>query len=308
MKPKSLRSEDKGAAFTLIELLAVIGTVALLAMLLLPALAGTKTDTWRAQCQNQMKQLGAGFGMFEQDHNDMFPPAGLSTGSQAPVSGQMTWDCYIHRYIGGKAPDDLLTSGMEDPTIAPSILRCPTDTQPKVNWVGGGAAPWLALRSYEMIAPGTQYSTYVQVNCANGYILPRGSLMGVGIYWVNASMLDWDAQSYKTSVIKDPSGSILLDEQPGGENIAGNIWPCVSLGPVGTNYWTLLYQTDPTAGPQDTNSSVGANQGAYTYRAHNNHFNYLFYDGHVAALSINETVGTGTLTKPKGMWTLMPGD
>jgi len=47
-------------AFTLTELLVVVGTLAVLALLLVPALAGTKTDSWRVQCQNNLKQLQYG--------------------------------------------------------------------------------------------------------------------------------------------------------------------------------------------------------------------------------------------------------
>jgi prepilin-type N-terminal cleavage/methylation domain-containing protein len=68
-------------AFTLIELLVVVVIVAVLAALLLPALAGAKADTWRAQCQGNMRMLGTCFRLFEQDHNDMFPPATLAGGS-----------------------------------------------------------------------------------------------------------------------------------------------------------------------------------------------------------------------------------
>ena len=49
---------DQG--FTLIELLVVVGTLTVLALLLVPALAGTKTDSWRVQCQNNLKQLQYG--------------------------------------------------------------------------------------------------------------------------------------------------------------------------------------------------------------------------------------------------------
>jgi Tfp pilus assembly protein FimT len=46
--------------FTLTELLVVVGTLAVLALLLVPALAGTKADSWRIQCQNNLKQLQFG--------------------------------------------------------------------------------------------------------------------------------------------------------------------------------------------------------------------------------------------------------
>jgi prepilin-type processing-associated H-X9-DG protein len=44
------------------------------------------------------------------------------------------------------------------------------------------------------------------------------------------------------------------------------------------------------------------------YKAHNSRFNYLFHDGHVEALKMEQTIGTGTLTTPKGMWTVASGD
>lgn len=37
-------------------------------------------------------------------------------------------------------------------------------------------------------------------------------------------------------------------------------------------------------------------------------FNYLFADGHVESLRPEATIGTGTMTSPKGMWTLTAGD
>ena len=37
---------------------------------------------------------------------------------------------------------------------------------------------------------------------------------------------------------------------------------------------------------------------------HNGRFNYLFCDGHVEALLPKETIGTGTLSAPKGFWVL----
>lgn len=41
---------------------------------------------------------------------------------------------------------------------------------------------------------------------------------------------------------------------------------------------------------------------------HGGKFNYLFADGHVQFLSPDATVGTGSTTAPKGMWTLRAGD
>jgi prepilin-type processing-associated H-X9-DG protein len=52
----------------------------------------------------------------------------------------------------------------------------------------------------------------------------------------------------------------------------------------------------------------GYSEGLLLYKAHRNRFNYVFHDNHVETLKIEQTIGSGTLTAPKGMWTIVPGD
>ena len=169
-----------------------------------------------------------------------------------------------------------------------------------------------------MNSAGTTYATQVQVSDVNrSYPLPDLSLPnahGVGIYWIDpGGNADWNARGYKTSVVRDNAGTILLAEDASSQASAGNIWPCICLGPQvsdGINGgWGNMYQTDLKA-PQDaaTLSNDGYSEGLQLYKAHHNRFNYVFHDNHVESLRLQDTIGTGTMTTPKGMWTVVQGD
>jgi len=273
--------------------------------MLLPALASAKSRAQRMQCMNQMRQLGLGFPMFATDNGDMLPPAGWADGGK----WQLSWDSWLNKYIGGNASEADLSVGAFFISDGPKVLVCPADRFPKVAWMGGND-PFLARRSYAMVSVGPNWQSDYQVPTTSPLPdLTKPGRLGVGIYWVESRSTpspNWGAQGYKSTVVRDPAGSILLCETTHGQQCAGNIWTCICNGPqkVGDE----LYQLDPVTPPQNPSSDSSVNQGSLLYKAHRSRFNYVFHDGHVEALKAEQTVGSGTMAAPRGMWTVAQGD
>ena len=265
-------------AFTLIELLVVIAIIAILAAMLLPALTMAKLKARTINCTSNQRQIGTAFAMKLNDRNDMYPFACWRSGDW---EWQAAYDDVLNKELGGSANQTDLDHGITPLEYCPQVLKCPNDVRLEVPvWVQG----WGQRRTYSMIVASPQWNP-----TDPGAPLPIPNY-GVGVRYVrndNASRPNYDEAGYKTSAVKDPAATLLLAENAKSNNIIGNEWFSTTYSPQ-----------------EQTEDDIGRAAA----RLHNKRFNYLFHDGHVQLLKPESTFGSGTMSSPRGMWTLTRGD
>jgi len=105
-------------AFTLTELLVVIGVTAMLTAVLLSVSFTTTAGAFRAQCVSNLRQIGVGWNMYSSDHNAMMPcnwPGMVANNIVGDGSESSPWRTHeIERVVPGTS-----TMATGDGTTAP---------------------------------------------------------------------------------------------------------------------------------------------------------------------------------------------
>ena len=118
----------RARGFAVIELLVVIGIIAILAALLLPALTRAKQSALSTSCLGNLRQLQLAHLSYAHDHNDQLPPNNyvyLLGVTNRPFEAQASW-------CPGNVREDTTTSNIVSGLLYPylrsiAVFRCPGD-------------------------------------------------------------------------------------------------------------------------------------------------------------------------------------
>jgi prepilin-type processing-associated H-X9-DG protein len=109
--------------FTLTELLTVLGTIGLLAALLLPVLSQARAAAYRAPCTANLHELSRAFAAYFEDNDQFFPPCNLGT-IQSLADLDSFWFRQIGPYLKSQA-----------------VFHCPADNVQNARRALSGALP-----------------------------------------------------------------------------------------------------------------------------------------------------------------------
>jgi prepilin-type N-terminal cleavage/methylation domain-containing protein len=143
-----IRSTQRRQAFTLVELLVVIGIIALLISILLPSLGKAREQAVRVQCASNMKSVGQALYMFANDNKGLLPM------TQACIWGDTPWQgdyMYLKHYV-------ML---VDDYGVNESFFVCPFQASQDANtrtWLADNFAPaqgaddaWTMVQAREFV-------------------------------------------------------------------------------------------------------------------------------------------------------------
>lgn len=272
-KALSANCKRRRSGFSLVELLVVIGIIAILIAVLLPALQSARKSAQTLQCASNMRQLTNALIIYANEHKGFFPP---NTGDD-----KLFW--YQKAMIGKTIPS---TIDLPDGTVAGGAMLCPNDYDD-------------AYRSYAInLFSSSVVSHFVQPGL--DAVPPQGKLFKFGVKQSSQLLLLAESWADYAQPDVNPTGwaaqaIIGFWNKPGQRFGAGNgvNWTLGRFGSLPTQIAYYRHRNKPER-------SLTAPSGKA---------NFAFVDGHVEALTAGDLADFSTgKSRLRALWSTMDAE
>jgi len=289
LSTRSRRSRRDARGFTLVELLVVIGIIALLISILLPTLSRARESAASVKCLSNMRQMGQFQTLFVNEHDGWTIKSWENSGPYAdpdvhaantvvPKTApsdrwkwqrfQYGWDAVMRAYVDGlgdaPAPGGAGGDDGGNPPDDAGIFRCPGDPTNKVRGELNDNDLNLGFDDFVPFGPlWDNIPTSYRLNGSNGPDI---------------------AVSFKISKIDDPTRAIMLFEN----NPDSFVHHAVTYFAGDLDNLHPLYPANLASNRHGSDRGLSGDErdpDVYNKRR----LNYLFYDGHAAAVTWADT-------------------
>jgi prepilin-type N-terminal cleavage/methylation domain-containing protein/prepilin-type processing-associated H-X9-DG protein len=275
----SLERPARQTGFTLVELLVVIGIIAVLIGILLPALNKARRAAATVQCSSNMRQIAGAMLMYINANKGKFPPSGAPViAGVYPYGWWWANELVRGKYIPTNGVNVYPSPGM--PTSAKrfssnNVFKCPEGVAEDDAVGGGGDYPCDAANNGYTILNDTQaaqeglgipswYMLNSRVaNTANAMKLPGGT---------QAAPFCWFNSSTDATTLQDPAYQRYMSMVHKSSEL-------IMLVEASNPNW--YDQTASSSQPSLYLRRLGARHGQKTADKRNAYTNFAFFDGHV---------------------------